>query len=136
MSHAHLGRSGQATLAFVLLVGGIIVEIAIASSFITYFLNNSGFGERLLARARAAAQSGIVDAHLKLSRNKELGPLSYTVAVGNDVADVTIVQNTSPTTYIYTITARGIAVNRERTFTSNIVIDQRTGILALESLTE
>lgn len=136
MSRTQFRKSGQAALAFVLLVGGIIVEIAIASSFITYFLNNSGFGERLLARARSAAQSGIVDAQLKLSRNKELGPMNYTLVVGNDIVDVAIARTINPTTYSYTITARGLAVNRERTLTSNIIIDQRTGILALKSLTE
>ena len=66
-----LNSNGQATLSFILLAGGIILEIAIAGSFITYFLSASGLSERLSARAYVAAEAGIRDAQIKITRNKD-----------------------------------------------------------------
>ena len=77
--------SGQATLSFILLVSGVVLEVAVAGSFITYFLNSAGFGERLSARALAAAQAGVGDATLQVVRNKEFvtaGTATYTLRWG------------------------------------------------------
>ena len=43
--------SGQAALPTILLIGGIITEIAIAGVLIAFILSNSGWGERLSAQA-------------------------------------------------------------------------------------
>ncbi len=80
---------GTVTLPVVILMGGIITEIAIAGAFLAYFLSQSGFGLKLSAEAFAAAQSGIEDAKLKIIRNKDFtsSPNPYTLSVGSRSAE-------------------------------------------------
>jgi len=132
-----LFRGGQATLAFVLLVGGIIIEIAIAGSFITYFLSHAGLGERLSARAFAAAHAGVRDAQIKITRNKELGPVSYSLPVGADSTKVVVTWDaTNSDYYIYTITSTGSASTRLRKLVATLVVNKTTGLAQLKSLVE
>lgn len=132
---------GQATLAFMLLVGGIIMEIAIAGSFITYFLSHSALGERLAVRAFAAAEAAIRDAHIKIARNKDFvsgSSLSYSLDFGNDAALVNISKDlvSDPENYIYVISATGIAGNRQRKLVSTIFVNKTTGVIYFQSLIE
>ncbi len=139
-------RRGQATLTFIILVSGIIIEIAIAGSFVTYFLSTSGFGERASARALAAAEAGIRDAQLKVARNKEFWdfstPYTYTldVTVGGqqDAAEVAVQRTIDVVTnrYRYAITSEGQAATRRRTLVASMVVDQASGLVQLESLRE
>src|SRR3989344_953090 len=109
MKQIFSSRRGQMTLPFVLLIGGIIVEVAIAGAFVTYFLSNSGYGERLSMRATAASESGVRDAMIRITQNKELvadaTKTSYTVYVSqdnnNDSALVVISRTTSGGIYRY-----------------------------------
>lgn len=131
---------GQATLSFIILVGGVLIEIAIAGSLVAYFLNNAGLSERLAARAYTAALSGVRDAQIKITRNKELvtiTPMNYTFVVGSDSALVIIGRTTGfDETYQYTVTAQGMAATRVRTLVATIVVHQDTGLLALQSVRE
>lgn len=137
-------KVGQITLPFVLLIGGIIVEIAIAGSFVTYFLSSSGYGERLSSRANAAAQSGVWDAMVKISQNKEFSsascgsPYSYSVTVGNDSAVVSVCRttNSSLNAYVYTLTGVGTAVSRQKKLVATLIVDMTTGQARLESTIE
>ncbi|MBI5732729.1 hypothetical protein HY967_02085 [Candidatus Jorgensenbacteria bacterium] len=131
-------KEGQATLAFVLLVSGIIIEIAIAGSAVTYFLSTSGFGEKLSTRALAAAHAGVRDVQLKISRNKEFGANNYPLAVGSDSANVTTVWSTDVANdnYTYTVTSIGTASTRQRKLVAIMVVNQTTGFLQLQSLIE
>lgn len=136
-------RNGQMTLPFVLLIGGIIVEVAIAGAFVTYFLSNSGYGERLSVRAAAAAESGIRDAMVKITQNKEflsdLGNTSYSISVSNETNDTALVSATRETAsgkYLYTVTSLGTAVSRQKKYVARIFVDPITGQVELESIQE
>ncbi|HVN67591.1 MAG TPA: hypothetical protein VMT55_04395, partial [Candidatus Sulfotelmatobacter sp.] len=106
-------RRGQATLSFILLISGIIIEIAIAGSFITYFLSTSGLGDRLAERAITAAQAGIRDAQIQIARNKDFSKnatSTYVLSIGSDSATVQVFGNTTdPVNTVYTITSVGVA---------------------------
>lgn len=133
--------TGQATLSFVLLIAGIILEVAIAGSIVSYFLSVSGFGERLAARALAAAGAGIEDAKMQIARNKEfaaLGATSYTFTVGSDTAGVTVSRTVDDQngTYLYTVVASGVASSRERRLSATLVVKQVSGAVELTSLVE
>jgi len=133
------GVRGQATLSFVLLVGGIILEIAIAGSLVAFFSSGSGLGERLSARAFNAAQAGIRDAELMIVRNKDLTvPYSYSFLVGADTANVTVVRTDDfpNNAYIYTITSLGIAGSRQKKFETVISVDQTSGIAQVRTQQE
>jgi uncharacterized protein (UPF0333 family) len=136
-------KSGQMTLPFVLLIGGIIVEVAIAGAFVTYFLSNSGYGERLSVRAAAAAESGIRDAMVKITQNKEflsdLGSTSYSISVStetNDTALVSASRETASGKYLYIVTSLGTAVSRQKKYVARIFVDPITGQVELESIQE
>lgn len=136
-------REGQLTLPFVLLIGGIIVEVAIAGAFVTYFLSNSGYGERLAIRATAAAETGVRDAMVKITQNKEYvseaGETSYSLYVSednNDFALVTVSRVTSGSKYVYTVISLGTAVSRQKKFTAVISVNPTTGTSELESIQE
>jgi hypothetical protein len=135
---------GQMTLPFILLVSGIIVEIAIAGSFVAYFLSTSGYGERLSVRAGAAAQSGLRDAMMRISQNKEFisiscdNPYVYAVPVGNDAAAVSVCRETDAESgkYIFTIEGIGYAGSRQKKLVSSFLVDSVTGRSQLESISE
>jgi hypothetical protein len=134
------GRSGQATLSFVLLVAGIVIEAAIAGSFVTYFLSTSGSGERLSSRAFAAAMAGVRDIELKVVRDKDFagsGPRSYSFSVGADTASLAV-SRAAPdaTSYVYTATSTGTAVSRSRRLVAIFIVDQATGLVSLSSVDE
>ncbi|MDI6820700.1 MAG: hypothetical protein QMD65_00780 [Patescibacteria group bacterium] len=137
-----LFKSGQATLAFVLLVGGIVIEIAIAGAFVTYFLSTSGLGERLSARALTTAHAGVRDVQIKITRNKEwcssVGcPYVYPIAVGNDSASVTVGwMSDDSDNYVYTIDSVGTASTRARRLIATLVVNRTTGLVQFSSLVE
>ncbi len=130
------GVRGQATLSFVLLVGGIILEIAIAGSLVAFFSSGSGLGERLSSRAFNAAQVGIRDAELKIVRNKDLcSSCSYSFPVGADTATVTVTRadDDQNNAYIYTVESLGVAANRQKKFEAVISVDRTSGVIQLRT---
>ncbi len=128
-------RSGQATLSFILLVSGLILEVAIAGTFVTYFFSSSALGERLSARAFAVANSGIRDAQMRIARNKDYSG-TFSIQLNTDSATVTVVRATQGSNYVYTITSLGIAGTREREFVATMVADQTSGLAETQSIAE
>lgn len=133
-------NGGQATLSFILLVGGIIVEVAVAGALIAFFLSGAGLGDRLSARAYNAAQTGIRDAELKIARNKEfcgtcLFPIQYSFSVGSDsvVVGVARMDDSVNNAYLYTFTSTGISASRQRKFVAVLAVDKVTGSVQLKS---
>ncbi len=99
--HLNIGASrksrGVSTLPTMLLLGGIIIEIAIASAFLTYYFNVTNFGARLAAESLAAARAGVDDALIKIVRNRNFTayPDPYEVQVsGGRVASVIVCKDT------------------------------------------
>ncbi|MFA6365052.1 MAG: hypothetical protein WCW78_01490 [Candidatus Paceibacterota bacterium] len=137
-NHVLRHNSGQATLSFIILVSGLILEIAIAGSFVTYFLSSSGLGERLYVRALTVAQSSIRDVQIHIVRDKDFGAstLSYPFSLNGDTSNVTVSRVTSGSSYIYSVTAIGVAGTRQRKFVAIIAADQITGLADLQSLSE
>ncbi len=129
---------GQIALPFILLVSGIIVEITIAGSFITYFLSTSGLGERLNLRANTAAQSGLRDAMIRIARDKDYAASTqnYNLTVGSDTAAVTVSRTVDSGLgiYIYTIASTGTASSRQRKLVATVIVNQKNGYLQLQSL--
>jgi len=134
-------NGGQATLAFVILIAGLIVEIVIAGSFISYFLGGSNFSQRLNARALAAAEAGIRDAAINIARNRDFvsgSSLSYSLSLDNDSAVISIVKTDDIVNnqYIYQITSTGSAINRQSRLVATITVDKITGLIQFKSLNE
>ena len=91
-------RGGQAALAMVFLVGGIIVVVGITLAFLAISFINSSFGFQSANRALALASSGVADALVRLTRNFQFSdavgycvPEGGTVPCPSGAATVTIV---------------------------------------------
>jgi len=135
-----ISTTGQIALPFILLVGGLIVEIVIAGLLVSFFVSASALGERLSVRAFAAANAGIDDAIVRISSNKEFAdtPESYQIIIGDDVVSVNISRTVdNPNNiYNYTVEAEATAINRQRKLVVEVVVNKTTGMLSLKSLEE
>jgi len=122
-------------------VSGVVLQIALAGSVVTYFLSSSKFSERLSLRALAAAQAGIRDAQIRISRDNNYassGAQSYSFPIGDDTVEVTIsrISDGVNNAYIYTINSVGNASLRKKKLVGVMVIDQTTGLLNVKSIQE
>lgn len=135
-----LQKNGQVALSFILLVSGVIIEIVIAGSLVTYFLSNSGLGERLQSRAATAAYSGLWDALVKISRNRDFGATTqnYGLSVGSDSATLTVSRtfDSGGNVYVYSITSMGTAGTREKQLAATAVVNGTTGQIQLQSVAD
>lgn len=132
-------QKGQATLAFILLISAIIVEIAVFGSLIAFYSSRTALSEQLNLQALSAAHSGIYDFQLRLVRNKELGsPVSYDFQVDDDTVYVTAERTIDGVAnlYIYSVTSKGVSRGRERVLSAEIIVDRRTGAVSLVKLEE
>lgn len=134
----HMPKNGQVALSFILLVSGVIIEIVIAGSFVSYFLSNTGLAERFQSRASTVAYSGVWDALSKVSRNRDFAssPQNYGVTVGSDSATVSASRtlDSGAGVYVYTITSLGIAGTKEKSLQATALVDQTTGRIQLQSV--
>ncbi len=90
---------GIASLPVVLLLGGLIIEIAVAGAFIFYYINSNVYGTRLSNQAAAAARAAIDDAILRVILDPSCGGIStcaatYQITTGAATADVTLCKDT------------------------------------------
>ncbi len=133
-------RSGQVALPFVLLVGGVIIEIVIAGSFVSFFVSATSIGERLSVRALAAANTGIYDAVMRVSRDKEFGAVevNYDIAVSSDSVSVTVSRTSDDANniYLYSVLSVASARSRQRKVVAEVVVDQTTGAISIDSIQE
>lgn len=131
-------RFGQATLSFIILISGLILEIAVAGSFVTYFLSSSGLGERLSARALSAASSGVRDAQIRLVRSGTLcGDISaYAISLDQDTANISVSKSVNGENCEYTITSIGVAGTRQRKLVAVLLLNTTNGLAELRSVSE
>ncbi len=132
-------------LPVVLLIGGLVTEIAIAGVFMAYFMNQSGLGTKLSAEALAASRAGVQDAMIKIIRNKNLNYTTsgspYTLTVGNRSAQVTICKDSKTVSTTCgmamtgkdEITSLGIAFNKRRNLQVILIVHSSIGKVEIES---
>jgi hypothetical protein len=87
-------RKGQAFLALVFLIGGIIATIALTLAIIILSSLNTSYGTQASEAAEATATAGVEDALLQLARSNTFSkPGGYNIQEGSNVATVTVTQN-------------------------------------------
>lgn len=140
MNASLFSRRGQATLSFIILIGGVILQVAIAGSVVGYFSTSSRFSERLSTRAMAAATAGLRDGQVRISRDRNYASAGdiYSFAVGSDTVEVTVSRIADDTNgvYIYTVSSVGTALARKKRLVGTIFINQNNGLLELKSVEE
>lgn len=123
---------GAAALSSVILISGVVVEIALVSLLISYLSSQEGLGVRMSYAASLSARSGINDAILKIIWDKNLGAQSYTLPVGNFSADVVITDNSDR----YQIDSTGTAVNKKSKMRAVVIYSGENGFIGVESIKE
>ncbi len=130
--------SGQAALPAVLLICGVIIEIAVAGTLIAFILSSSGWGERLSSQALAAAKAGVEDAFIRIAVDKNfIASGGYSFSVGGRTAQVIV--NKDPIGYPVgtdQVISLGTALSRQRKLEAIIVVDDDTGKVSLKSTIE
>lgn len=87
-------KKGQAALATVLVIGGIISLIVLVLAIIISSYNISAYSFQYKQKAQKVALAGAEDALLKLIRDKTFSNTSgYNISIGSDVVNVTVTQN-------------------------------------------
>lgn len=135
---------GIASLPVMLLLGGIMVEIAIAGAFLLTYLNNSVYGTRLSDQAFLAAQTGINDAVLRIILNKNCGsdgncapvyPSTYTITTSGATAEVSICKGTCIPGK-HQIISIGRALTKQHQLIATVNVDGLTGLVTVESIVD
>ena len=92
------------------------------------------------SRAASAAYSGVSDALVKISRNRDFGASTqnYGLTVGSDSDTIGVSRtlNDSAGVYVYTITSLGMAGTREKNIVATAVVNQTTGQIQLQSVVD
>ena len=124
-----------AALPVMLLIAGIIAEIAAAGSLTAYFLIQSGIGVKLSSEALAAANAGIEDGLIRLIRDKNsfIAGSPYQLTIGDKSATInaSVISGNK-----YQITSDGKSLLKRRKLKAIINIDSSTGEMKVESMQE
>jgi uncharacterized protein (UPF0333 family) len=116
-------NKGQAFLALVIFIGGIVAVAGILIAFFAASSVDTGYGVAAEFNAEAAATAGAEDALLQLDRNAQFFNTSgYTVSASSSMtATVTVTQNT-PSTGLATILS--VATVSGHTKKINIIVSE------------
>ena len=125
-------RRAIAALPVMLLIAGIIAEMAAAGALTAYFLIQSGIGVKLSSEALAAANAGTEDGLMRLIRNKDLID-SYALTIGDKEIYVIISDIGGGKKKII---SEGRAFLKRRKLEVIINIDSSTGEVEVESIQE
>lgn len=130
---------GQMALPVIILISGIIMEIAIAIAFVSHFASTSGLGDKLSVRALSVAQAGIRDASIKIARDKNFvpSPNPYNLTVGDDTVSISVEKNPGDLpTGSHRVTATAVAGSRQRRLVGILSVDATTGKVITQSIKE
>jgi len=132
-------KKGAATLSVILLLAGVMMELAIAGVIIAMLVSNTVFSSRVSSEALAAARAGAQDAAVKIARYKDCnatycgGTVPYTITVGSATAEVSLTDNGDNT---LTVTSIGTVFTRKKKMEALVGVDPISGKINIISLEE
>lgn len=144
----HIGlktRSGIASLPVILLLGGMIIEIAIAGAFIFYYINSNVYGNRLANQAASAARAGIDDAVMRIIYNTNCGndeancPGTFTRTENGTEVTVTICKDSCsglPAGATHKVTAVSVAARKKHQIIAIITASSSLPLVRVDSMTD
>lgn len=128
-------KTGIAALPALLLIGGIVIEIAIVSAALTFIGITNALSVRAAAEALFLARAGAQDAIMRVVRDKNFSSSGYTVPVGSRSATVVVTKD-QPQAGQTTITATSSVVRRQKEIQAVVTIDGVTGQSEIVSFKE
>lgn len=131
---------GFSTLPAILFIGGLVVEIVVALSFMLSFLSNTGLAVNLGVEALFVAHSGVEDGIMKVVRNKDCPTVGcaspYDLSVGGRVAAVAICKDSCAGAGKTQIDSIGMARTERRKIRAVVSVDVTTGKVTVDSISE
>lgn len=125
---------GQAFLSTVLLMGGIMIVIAVATAVLAATFVDSGYGLQASDQAESLATAGVNDAFLQLARNNSIsGSLNtsgYSSIIGQNNLSVSV---SSSTLGRITVLSSATVSGRTRKISAVFSISSSTGQVVLIS---
>lgn len=126
---------GVVFLPFVLIIGGILIEITAAFGIFTLLNINSNQSLRFSAEALSVARAGTADAMLQVVNNKNFSSTCYRVLVGSRTAYV-VVSRDIPVAGETSIYSKATILNRTRILYTILNVNSGTGEVNLVSTQE
>ncbi len=128
---------GVAVLPVMILIGAIIIEIAIVGGVLAFYNSTSNLSVRASQEALFTARSGAQDAILKLIRDKDLVPVTYSLPNPSGVSTSTAQINISAVSGgIRIIVATSTVSRRTKTVKVVVNIDGSNGKIDIVSFSE
>lgn len=127
--------SGQALLALVFLIGGIILAAGIVLALIILSFVDTSYGFKASQTAEAAAVAGAEDALLQIARNNTFASTGYSLVSGGTTATVVATQNSPSSGYI-TVLSTATVGNRTRKVNVVLSTNSVTGQASVVSWNE
>ena len=144
----HIKNKGMTALPLIILIGGIVLEIAITMALLAFYISESGAGARFSAEALSISQAGINDAMIKIIRNPSFNTGTsnpyYLRFDNNRNAQVIVCQDhriviNSCDMYLKNstgIVSLGTVFNKNRRLGVNTSINPTNGEIRIESIKE
>ena len=134
-------QAGIAALPVIILTSFIVVELVVAGVLVAYLLNSSSLGVRRASETLSAAQAGILDATMKITRNKNFPNSSSTLSFGDNLYAEVVVRKDYPIAGKHEIKSTGyISTAGIRRFSRQLQVilnvNSATGKVELESFNE
>lgn len=127
-------RKGQAFLAMVFFIGGIMVIVGITMVIIAATFVDSGYGVQASNSAEAAATAGAEDAYLQLVRNSAFSNTSgYGISNSSTTSATVTVTQSSPSAGFATAVAIATVNGRTRKVQVVFSINATTGQVSVVS---
>jgi len=123
--------AGQAVLALVFIIGGLIALMGLTMAFLATSFINIAAGFQAAEGAAALANSGAEDALMRLSRAKNTST-TYSMPIDGNSVSVTITQN-SPSSGLVTIISSSTVSRRERRVRVVVSRNATSGAISLVS---
>jgi len=144
----HIKNRGMTALPLIILIGGIVLEIAITMALVAFYLSESGAGARFSAEALSISQAGINDALMKIIRNPSFNTgvsNPYYLSFGNSrTAKIIVCKNYKTVTNNCDtwfddgteITSLGTVLNKNRKLRAIVSINPTNGEVRIQSIKE
>ncbi|MBU6141757.1 four helix bundle protein [Patescibacteria group bacterium] len=139
-AHGLRAKRGIAALPLVIMIGGLVIEIAVALLVGNALTSKTELNARLNAQALAAAQSGIQDAMLRIARDKTFSGQYALSFPDGSIANVTVCADQPAPNCVGLnkdqIISLGSMQNRTHQLKAILDVNQATGEVKVESLSE
>jgi hypothetical protein len=135
-----LKNGGFSSLPTILFLGGLIVEVTLAVTFVLSLFSATSAVSGRSAEAFYVAYAGVNDGIIRVLRNKDCPtgscPSSYDLGIGGRTAHVTICKDTCAGSGKTQVDAVGSVLLEKRKIRAVLTVNATTGLASVDSISE